>query len=113
MHKLCIFQCFIVYISVFLCLGPAINDITYQELELLLHMIASFEPLIAESLNNGKLMLAENGQTSPCLDFRLIASSLVQLAEREQVKLYIYIYIWLFFPGNPLSFAQYMKISKI
>ncbi|VDP39741.1 unnamed protein product [Schistosoma margrebowiei] len=69
--------------------SPAINDITYQELELLLHMIASFEPLIAESLNNGQLMLAENGQTSPCLDFRLIASSLVQLAEREQVDLIV------------------------
>ncbi|CAH8575992.1 unnamed protein product [Schistosoma turkestanicum] len=69
--------------------SPSINDITYQELELLLHIIASFEPLIAESLNNGQLMLAENGQTSPCLDFRLIASSLVQLTEREQVDLIV------------------------
>ncbi|CAH8634575.1 unnamed protein product [Heterobilharzia americana] len=34
-------------------------------------------------------MLAENGQTSPCLDFRLIASSLVQLTEREQVDLIV------------------------
>ncbi|VDQ01471.1 unnamed protein product, partial [Trichobilharzia regenti] len=69
--------------------SPAINDITYQELELLLHMIAGFDPLIADSLANGKLMLAENGQTSPCLDFRLIASSLVQLTEREQVDLIV------------------------
>ncbi|CAH8875237.1 unnamed protein product [Trichobilharzia szidati] len=69
--------------------SPAINDITYQELELLLHMIAGFDTLIADSLANGKLMLAENGQTSPCLDFRLIASSLVQLTEREQVDLIV------------------------
>ncbi|CAH8601240.1 unnamed protein product [Dicrocoelium dendriticum] len=69
--------------------GPAINDVTLPELEILLRLIASYESSVAEALSSGQLLLAENGQFSPCLDLRLTASTLVQLIKREQVDLII------------------------
>lgn len=69
----------------FLHLGPAINNVTHQELELLVRMAACIEPAFGKALSSKRLMLVENGQTSPCLDFRLIASSLVQITKTEQV----------------------------
>ncbi|KAF5405985.1 Type II pantothenate kinase [Paragonimus heterotremus] len=69
--------------------GPAINDVTFQELEILLRLIASHEPVVREALSSGRLLVAENGQSSPCLDLRLTASTLVQLIKRELVDLVV------------------------
>ncbi|CAL8073676.1 unnamed protein product [Calicophoron daubneyi] len=69
--------------------SPAINDVTFQELEILIRVVASFVPKVADALSEERLILAENGQTSPCLDLRLTATSLVKLIKQEKVDLII------------------------
>ncbi|VDP92661.1 unnamed protein product [Echinostoma caproni] len=69
--------------------APAINDVTFQELEVLLRLTSSHVPTVAHALSSGRLLVAENGQTSPCLDLRLTASSLAHLVKREGVDLVV------------------------
>ncbi|THD28057.1 Type II pantothenate kinase [Fasciola hepatica] len=69
--------------------APAINDVTYQELDILLRLISSHVHVVAHALSSGRLLVAENGQTSPCLDLRLTASSLAHLVKREGVDLVV------------------------
>ncbi|GAA47929.1 type II pantothenate kinase [Clonorchis sinensis] len=69
--------------------APAINDVTFEELEILLRLIAVHEPSVARALDTKHLLVTENGQIGPCLDLRLTASTLVQLVKREQVDLIV------------------------
>ena len=49
---------------------PALNDVTAEELNMLLKQVAAICPVIANHLEVGTLCIRESGQASPCLDMR-------------------------------------------
>jgi len=77
--------------KVILCANsrPALNDVTFNELELLAERISTICPLIKESLINGSLKIAENGQGSPCLDLSRLDGGLAGMIKSMNVDLII------------------------
>lgn len=49
---------------------PVLNDVTYNELSILTKRVASVCEDINNALINGRLLVMESGQGSPCLDLR-------------------------------------------
>lgn len=49
---------------------PALNDVIVGELSLVSSQIATMCPEISAALRENRLIIAENGQGSPCLDLR-------------------------------------------
>ena len=49
---------------------PALNDVTYNELTILTKRVAAMCSDIEHALQQGKLLVMESGQASPCLDLR-------------------------------------------
>lgn len=47
---------------------PALNDVTYSELVLLLDKASSLCPVLAAALRENRLWVMDSGQGSPCLD---------------------------------------------
>lgn len=47
---------------------PALNDVTYSELVLLLEQAAQINQDLGKALEDGRLLTADSGQASPCLD---------------------------------------------
>lgn len=47
---------------------PALNDVTYSELVLLLEQAALINPELAQAVEDGTLCVMDSGQASPCLD---------------------------------------------
>ncbi|VEL36762.1 unnamed protein product [Protopolystoma xenopodis] len=56
-----------------------------------MNTLSGFVPPVAKALKERRLILAETGQASPCIDLRLLASNLVKLVTREQVDLIVLI----------------------
>lgn len=50
---------------------PALNDVTAEELIMVMKQVALVCPIIHEHLEAGTLCVRESGQASPCLDLRL------------------------------------------
>ena len=50
--------------------SPALNDVTYAELVLLLKQAATVCQVIHEALKAGTLIAMETAQGGPCLDLR-------------------------------------------
>uniref|UniRef100_A0A673NKX1 4'-phosphopantetheine phosphatase n=1 Tax=Sinocyclocheilus rhinocerous TaxID=307959 RepID=A0A673NKX1_9TELE len=50
--------------------GPALNDVTNSELQILTERIAAMDPVIHAALKEDRLALVQNGSSSPCLDLR-------------------------------------------
>uniref|UniRef100_A0A671QY80 4'-phosphopantetheine phosphatase n=1 Tax=Sinocyclocheilus anshuiensis TaxID=1608454 RepID=A0A671QY80_9TELE len=48
--------------------GPALNDVTNSELQILTERIAAMDPVIHAALKEDRLALVQNGSSSPCLD---------------------------------------------
>jgi hypothetical protein len=59
-----------VTIQVILCANskPALNDVTYSELVLLLEQAALISKDLSCALEEGRLWVMDSGQASPCLD---------------------------------------------
>lgn len=59
-------------VQVVLCAnsGPALNDVTYNELTILARRVADISEDIRTALTEGRLLVMESGQGSPCLDLR-------------------------------------------
>ncbi|KAK3589702.1 hypothetical protein CHS0354_015215 [Potamilus streckersoni] len=68
---------------------PTLNDVTYKELTILVKRVADLSSDISSALMEGRLMIMESGQGSPCLDLRLIDCDLVEKMNSEQVDLVI------------------------
>lgn len=58
--------------KVILCANrsPALNDITCGELRVLLDKCRTVCPLLGAALDERRLLVADNGQSGPCLDMR-------------------------------------------
>ncbi|KAL4220369.1 Pantothenate kinase 4 [Mactra antiquata] len=56
--------------KVILCANskPTLNDVTFQELSIILRFVSLICPVIGKALSEGKLVAMASGQGSPCLD---------------------------------------------
>ncbi|KAK6178482.1 hypothetical protein SNE40_013268 [Patella caerulea] len=77
--------------KVILCVNsrPALNDVIFSELLILVKKVAAISSEINSALNEGRLQVMENGQGSPCLDLRLIDNDLVNMMVKENADLII------------------------
>lgn len=77
--------------QVILCANtkPALNDVTYRELVLLLREVASICPIIATALENGNLLAMDSGQQSPCLDLSRLNRTLAEALVAHGVDLIV------------------------
>ena len=51
---------------------PALNDVTYKELTIVVKRVCQICPVISKAYTEGSLAVMESGQGSPCLDLRLV-----------------------------------------
>lgn len=56
---------------------PALNDVTAEELIMLMKQVATVCPIINQHLDSGTLCIRESGQASPCLDLSRLPISLL------------------------------------
>ena len=82
---------------------PALNDVTYNELTILTKRVAAMCSDIETALQQGKLLVMESGQASPCLDLR---SHLVSLS-------FLVIGLKLSFFGQELRFVPQFCSEKL
>ncbi|XP_033759357.1 4'-phosphopantetheine phosphatase-like isoform X1 [Pecten maximus] len=77
--------------KVILCANsrPTLNDVTYNELTILVKRVSEICPIIDKAVKEHQLMPMESGQESPCLDLRLVDQSLVKAMEREKADLIV------------------------
>ncbi|XP_063430219.1 4'-phosphopantetheine phosphatase-like [Mytilus trossulus] len=77
--------------KVILCANsrPALNDVIYSELLILVKRVAEISPDIQSAYDNGTLMVMDSGQGSPCLDLRLINFELVELMKKQEADLIV------------------------
>ncbi|KAL5005498.1 hypothetical protein ScPMuIL_018954 [Solemya velum] len=68
---------------------PTINDVTYNELLILVKRVAEISQSVNKALLSGHLQILDSGQGSPCLDLRLINCELVDAIEREKADLIV------------------------
>ncbi len=73
-------------LQVLLCANsrPALNDVTYNEMSVLTKRVAAISDDINSALTQGRLLIMESGQGSPCLDLRYVLDQGVILS-RSQV----------------------------
>ncbi len=48
--------------------GASLNDVTYAEMRILLRRVARLNEAARRAVQEGRLMVRANGQSSPCLD---------------------------------------------
>jgi len=77
--------------NVMLCANskPALNDVTYSELVLLLEQVALVNEEIARALQETRLWVMDSGQASPCLDLGRITRSLADALVSNDVDLVV------------------------
>ncbi|XP_077293741.1 4'-phosphopantetheine phosphatase isoform X2 [Arctopsyche grandis] len=77
--------------NVILCANskPALNDTTYRELTDILIRVSDICQVIKEALEDGRLIVMENGQTGPCLDLRTLDTKLCTAMRDKNVDLLI------------------------
>lgn len=49
---------------------PALNDVTYKELNIVVKRVCQICTVIKKAYEEGRLSVMESGQASPCLDLR-------------------------------------------
>lgn len=77
--------------KVLLCANtrPALNDVTFQELQILVQRVSSVCPRIGEALSRGQLLVLDSGQSSPCLDLSRINVEVAQKMHQLQTDLVV------------------------
>ncbi|CAG0878879.1 unnamed protein product [Darwinula stevensoni] len=77
--------------QVLLCANsaPALNDVTYRELKVLMEDVAKVCPVIKDALAQGILSILESGQGSPCLDLSRLSRELCEAMESRGVDLVV------------------------
>ncbi|CAD5113104.1 DgyrCDS2294 [Dimorphilus gyrociliatus] len=69
--------------------GPALNDVTIQELKELLREASAIDEVIKNAIRKGQITAMESGHQSPCLDLRYIDSALADIMNTKQIDLVI------------------------
>uniref|UniRef100_A0A8C6SQ51 4'-phosphopantetheine phosphatase n=1 Tax=Neogobius melanostomus TaxID=47308 RepID=A0A8C6SQ51_9GOBI len=69
--------------------GPALNDVTNGELQILTERIAAMDPVIQSGLRDERLMLVQSGSSSPCLDLSRLDKVLATLVRERKTDLVI------------------------
>uniref|UniRef100_A0A8C4IAA4 4'-phosphopantetheine phosphatase n=1 Tax=Dicentrarchus labrax TaxID=13489 RepID=A0A8C4IAA4_DICLA len=69
--------------------GPALNDVTNGELQILTERIAAMDPVIQAGLREDRLMLVQSGSSSPCLDLSRLDKVLAMVVRERQTDLVI------------------------
>uniref|UniRef100_A0A7N6F8X5 4'-phosphopantetheine phosphatase n=1 Tax=Anabas testudineus TaxID=64144 RepID=A0A7N6F8X5_ANATE len=69
--------------------GPALNDVTNGELQILTERIAAMDPVIQDGLKEDRLTLVQSGSSSPCLDLSRLDKVLAMVVRERQTDLVI------------------------
>uniref|UniRef100_A0A667ZRY8 4'-phosphopantetheine phosphatase n=1 Tax=Myripristis murdjan TaxID=586833 RepID=A0A667ZRY8_9TELE len=69
--------------------GPALNDVTNGELQILTERIAAMDPVIQSGLKEDRLTLVQSGSSSPCLDLSRLDKVLAMVVRERQTDLVI------------------------
>ncbi|XP_051529227.1 4'-phosphopantetheine phosphatase-like isoform X6 [Myxocyprinus asiaticus] len=69
--------------------GPALNDVTNGELQILTERIAAMDPVIQAALKEDRLALVQNGSSSPCLDLSRLDKVLATVVRERGTDLVI------------------------
>uniref|UniRef100_A0A8C1IYC3 4'-phosphopantetheine phosphatase n=1 Tax=Cyprinus carpio TaxID=7962 RepID=A0A8C1IYC3_CYPCA len=69
--------------------GPALNDVTNSELQILTERIAAMDPVIHTALKEDRLALVQNGSSSPCLDLSRLDKVLATVVRERGTDLVI------------------------
>ncbi|EEC06708.1 pantothenate kinase, putative [Ixodes scapularis] len=77
--------------KVLLCANtrPALNDVTFQELQILVQRASAICPRIGDALGRGQLLVLDSGQSSPCLDLSRINLEVAQKMHQLQTDLLV------------------------
>lgn len=84
-------------------LEPTLNDITHNELMLLLKEASKKCKIIEDALKNGRLMAISNGQSGPCLDLRNLSPGTILLENSDQGIIYDIIVYMIFNSSSSTS----------
>lgn len=69
--------------------GPALNDVTNSELQILTERIAAMDPVIQSALKEDRLALVQSGSSSPCLDLSRLDKVLATVVRERGTDLVI------------------------
>lgn len=77
--------------KVLLCANtrPALNDVTFEELQILIKQVTKICPEIGTSVAKGQLIVLDSGQSSPCLDLSRINVAVAEHMQRLQTDLIV------------------------
>ncbi|XP_077583332.1 4'-phosphopantetheine phosphatase [Stigmatopora nigra] len=69
--------------------GPALNDVTNGELQILTERIAETDPVIRAGLKDDRLTLIQSGSSSPCLDLSRLDKVLAMVVRERHTDLVV------------------------
>uniref|UniRef100_A0A8C9TXA3 4'-phosphopantetheine phosphatase n=1 Tax=Scleropages formosus TaxID=113540 RepID=A0A8C9TXA3_SCLFO len=69
--------------------GPALNDVTNSELQILTERIAAMDSVIQTALKEDKLTLVQSGSSSPCLDLSRLDKALATVVLERHTDLVV------------------------
>ncbi|XP_039612086.1 4'-phosphopantetheine phosphatase isoform X2 [Polypterus senegalus] len=69
--------------------GPALNDVTYSELQILTERIAAMDSVIQSGVQKEQLILVQSGSSSPCLDLSRLDKGLATVVRERHTDLVI------------------------
>ncbi|XP_064455596.1 4'-phosphopantetheine phosphatase-like [Ornithodoros turicata] len=77
--------------KVLLCANtrPALNDVTFEELQILIKRVSKVSPEIESAVQSGQLLVLDSGQSSPCLDLSRINLAVVEHMQRLKTDLIV------------------------
>ncbi|KAF4530261.1 hypothetical protein B566_EDAN007302, partial [Ephemera danica] len=69
--------------------APALNDVTFSELQNLLRHVANICPIISRAMLEDRLVAMETAQASPCLDLGRMDRALAHVMQYRKVDLIV------------------------
>lgn len=75
--------------KVILCANskPALNDVTFQELLVIINKVGNISPDLKEAFEEERLLVMDSGQSSPCLDLSRLNVEVAQAMQRHKTDL--------------------------
>ncbi|XP_028401934.1 pantothenate kinase 4-like [Dendronephthya gigantea] len=64
---------------------PALNDVTYGELQIITEKVAAINPVIRQAVLEKRLIIMESGTFSPCLDLRRVDAELAKTCAKADL----------------------------
>ena len=68
---------------------PSLNDVTHEELTVLVERVAEGDKVVREALADGRLELVPSGNGVPLIDLSMVSRALADAVERRQVDLVV------------------------